>query len=306
MTAHLPLPTHPLPSPVPRSHIARDLTYAHSAQTPAGRLMIRTVENLTGRMALIRRAHGYDSAVAQGADFWREMMQRYGLHIELLGGSFDDVPTTGPLVMIANHPYGILDGLVMGYILSGLRGDFRILAHAVFRKAPDVARVILPMDFSETAQAQRANIAMRAEAVDYLRGGGAIGIFPGGTVSTAARPFDAPMDPGWRSFTARMIARTGATVVPVWFEGSNSRLFQVASHLHYSLRMALLLREFRARVDRPVRLVVGRPIPADRLAAFGADGKAMMDFLRRTTYALDPKGHDVSRYGYEFEAHHKR
>jgi putative hemolysin len=167
-------------------------------------------------------------------------------------------------------------------------------------------RVILPIDFAGTPDAQRANIAMRADAVSYLRAGGAIGMFPGGTVSTAARPFDAPMDPGWRSFTAKMIARTGATVVPVWFEGENSRLFQLASHLHTSLRMALLLREFRARVDRPVRLVVGRPIPAARLATFGADSKAMMDFLRRSTYELDPKGRDASRYGYEFEAHHKR
>ena len=309
MTALLPMPAPAgstaiaLPTP---AHIARDLSYAHSASTPAGRLMIRTVENLTGRMALIRRAQGYDRAVAQGADFWREMMARYGLTLDLLGGSFDDVPTTGPLVMIANHPYGILDGLVMGYVLAGLRGDFRIMAHAVFRKAPDVARVILPIDFAGTAQAQRANIAMRGEAMEYLRHGGAVGVFPGGTVSTAARPFDAPMDPAWRSFTAKMIARTGATVVPVWFEGENSRLFQLASHLHASLRMALLLREFRARLDRPVRLVVGQPIPAARLATFGTDAKAMMDFLRRSTYELDPTGRDASRYGYEFEAHHKR
>lgn len=316
MTAMLPVPTvasptpHAVPLPVPApavpAQIARDITYAHSARTPAGRLMIRTVENLTGRMTLIRRARGYDRAVAQGADFWREMMGRYGLHLDILGGSFDDVPTKGPLVMIANHPYGILDGLVMGYILSGLRQDFRIMAHAVFRQAPDVARAILPIDFAGTPEAQRANIAMRAEAVGYLRAGGAVGIFPGGTVSTAARPFDAPMDPAWRSFTAKMIARTGATVVPVWFEGANSRLFQLASHMHSSLRMALLLREFRARVDRPVRLAVGRPIAADRLAHFGGDGKAMMDFLRRSTYELAPKGLDAGRYGYEFEAHHKR
>ena len=306
MTAQLPLPTHALPALVARPQIARDISYARSAGTPAGRLLIRTVENLTGRQTLIARARGYERAVAQGADFWSEMMRRYGLHIELLGGSLDDVPATGPLVMVANHPYGILDGLVMGYLLSGLRRDFRILAHSVFRQAPDVARAILPMDFSGTAQAQRANIAMRAEAVAYLQGGGAIGIFPGGTVSTAARPFGVPLDPVWRSFAARMIGRTGATVVPLWFEGANSRLFQVASHLHQALRMALLLREFRSRVDRPVRLVVGRPIPAASLAAFGADGKAMMDFLRRTTYALDPKGLDAGCYGHEFEAHHKR
>jgi putative hemolysin len=264
------------------------------------------LENATGRLSLIRRAEGYERELESGRSFWQVMAERYGLSLEVAGGALADIPANGPLIVIANHPYGILDGLVMGYVLAGLRGDFRIMAHAVFRKAPDVARVILPIDFAGTPDAQRANIAMRADAVNYLRAGGAVGVFPGGTVSTAARPFDAPMDPGWRSFTAKMIARTGATVVPVWFEGENSRLFQLASHMHTSLRMALLLREFRARVDRPVRLVVGRPIPAARLATFGADSKAMMDFLRRSTYELDPTGRDASRYGYEFEAHHKR
>jgi len=194
----------------------------------------------------------------------------------------------------------------MGYILSGLRGDFRILAHSVFRKAPDLQRVILPMDFSETPEAQRANIDMRAEATRYLQGGGAIGIFPGGTVSTAARPFGQPLDPVWRRFTARLIQRSGATVVPIWFDGQNSRLFQVASHLNYTLRMALLLREFKARTDGPVRLAVGRPIGPNQLADFRGDGKEMMDFLRRSTYDLSPGKAGVDRFGFEFEAQHKR
>ncbi|WP_323041100.1 lysophospholipid acyltransferase family protein [Gemmobacter sp.] len=290
----------------PPPQTARAISYAPSARSPAGRMLIRTVENLTGRMALVRRARGFDGGAAHGPEFWREMMRRYGLHLELLGGSFDDVPTTGPLVMIANHPYGILDGLVMGHILSALRGDFRLMAHEVFRNAPDLRQAVLPVDFSDTAAGRRANIAMRGQAVDWLAQGGALGIFPGGTVSTAARPFEQPMDPVWRSFTARLIARTGAAVVPVWFEGANSRLFQLASHLHMNLRLALLLREFRARVDRPVRLVVGTPIPAARLAAFRGDSKAMMDFLRRSTYELAPWGLDAGRYGHEFEAHHKR
>lgn len=290
----------------PPSPIAAQISYAPSARSPAGRLLIRTVENLTGRMALVRRARGYDAGLVPAGDLWREMMRRYGLHLELLGGSFDDVPTVGPMVMIANHPYGILDGLVMGHILSALRGDFRLMAHAVLGNAPDLRQVVLPVDFSETTTARRANIAMRGQAVAYLAGGGALGVFPGGTVSTAARPFEQPMDPVWRSFTARLISRTGATVVPVWFEGANSRLFQLASHLHLNLRHALLLREFRARVDRPVRLVIGTPIPATRLAAFRGDSKAMMDFLRRSTYELAPRGLDAGRYGHEFEAHHKR
>jgi putative hemolysin len=98
-----------------------------------------------------------------------------------------------------------------------------------------------------------------------------------------------------------MIAKSGATVVPLYFEGHNSRLFQIASHIHYTLRMALLIKEFRARIDEPVRISIGRPIPADQLAARRSDPKAMMDFLRRKTYDLSPEPEEACGYGFEFE-----
>jgi len=132
-----------------------------------------------------------------------------------------------------------------------------------------------------------------------------MGVFPGGTVKTAARPFSRPMDPGWRSFTSRMILKSGATVVPIFFEGHNSKLFQLASHLHETLRLALLRREFGSRVDEPVRVVVGRPLDRARLNALGGDAKAMMDFLRRSTYDWSPRPLTSFDCGYEFEARHR-
>jgi putative hemolysin len=208
--------------------------------------------------------------------------------------------------VVANHPYGILDGLMLGHILSERRGgDFRILAHKIFRKAEDLDRVILPISFDETKEALAQNVETRKAALDYLSEGGAIGVFPGSTVSTSAKPFSRPMDPGWRTFTAKMIAKSGATVVPVWFEGANSRLFQVASHLHTTLRMALLIKEFKRRTDEPVRVVIGEPIPAVEIEARARDPKAMMDFLRRRTYALSPTVLEPD-YGFEFEAKHRR
>lgn len=286
--------------------IARDISYSFSARTRGGRAVIRVVENATGRLKLIRRAEGYQDDVANGADFWSVMSDRYGLTLDIVGGDLANIPTGGPLIVVANHPYGILDGLMLGRILSERRqGDFRILANSVFRKAADLDRVILPISFDETKEAMAQNVSTRKEALSYLAEGGAIGVFPGGTVSTSLKPFSRPMDPNWRTFTAKMIAKSGATVVPVWFEGENSRLFQIASHLHATLRMALLIKEFRRRTDEPVKLVIGEPICRDQIAAHAGDPKAMMDFLRRETYALSPMPLEPD-YGFEFEAKHKR
>ena len=285
--------------------VARDISYASSAQSKGGRAVIRMLENATGRLRLIRRAEGYQDEVARGRDFWQVMVERYGLSLDVVGGSLDNIPRTGPLVVIANHPYGILDGMMMGHILSRVRGDFRILANSVFRKAEELNRIVLPISFDDTKQAMRLNMETRRTSLDYLTRGGAIGVFPGGTVSTSCTLFSQPLDPAWRTFTAKMISRTDAAVVPIFFDGQNSRLFQIASHLHNNLRLALLINEFCARVDEPVRLVVGQPIPREALAEYRDHPKSLMDFLRQQTYALSPRPLKSTGYGFEFEEKHK-
>ena len=285
--------------------IARDISYSYSAQTKAGKTVIKLMENTTGRLRLIKRARGYEQEVANGRDFWQVMVERYGLSLDIVAGDLSKIPTSGPLIMIANHPYGILDGLMMGHILSSVRGDFRILANTVFRKSADLQRVVLPISFDETKDAVRENLATRKNALAYLADGGAIGVFPGGTVSTAATPFAQPMDPGWRSFTARMISKSNATVLPVYFEGQTSRMLQLASHLHNTLRMGLVIKEFKKRIDTPVRVVVGDPITQEDLTEFSTDSRAMMDFLRKKTYELSPTPLRSYDYGFEFETRHK-
>ncbi|RYH10140.1 lysophospholipid acyltransferase family protein [Tropicimonas sp. IMCC6043] len=290
---------------MPHRHVARDISYANSVRSRSGKAVVRMLENATGRIGLIRRAEGYEHEVARGQDFWGVMVARYGLTLDVIGGSLDNIPKEGPLILIANHPYGILDGLMMGYILSMMRGDFRILAHQVFRKAEDLNRIILPISFAETKAAMQENLATRKAALAYLDAGGAIGVFPGGTVSTSAKMFTRPMDPGWRSFTAKMVAKSNAAVVPIYFEGHNSRLFQFASHLHSTLRVALLIQEFRKRVDEPVRVAIGEPLSQARLEEHAHDSRAMMDFLRKETYSLSPKPLKSLDYGFEFEEKHR-
>ena len=288
--------------PASNRQIARDITYASSAKGRSGRAVIRVLENATGRLRLIRKANGYDADVAAGRDFWQVMTERYGVSLDVVGGTLESIPAEVPVIVVSNHPYGILDGLMMGRILSERRGgDFRVLAHRIFRSATDIERIILPISFDETKEAAKLNLETRKAAVEYLRAGGAIGIFPGGTVSTSATPFSEPMDPSWRTFTAKMIAKSGATVVPVFFDGHNSRLFQLASHLHSTLRTGMFIREFKAKINKPVRIVVGEPIRKEDLARFQKDPKGCMDFLRKATYELSPRPIDASQLGHEFE-----
>ena len=283
----------------------REISYASSAKSRGGRALIRALENATGRIRLIKRASGYEHEVAAGRDFWHVMVERYGLSIDVVGGDLADIPKEGPLVLVANHPYGILDGLMMGYILSTVRGDFRILANSVFRKAEELNRIVLPVSFDEDRAAVALNIETRKKSLKYLSEGGAIGVFPGGTVSTSQKLFGQPLDPGWRAFTARMIAKSNATVVPIFFDGANSRFFQLASHMHQTLRLALLIKEFKRRVDEPVRVAIGKPIPPAEIEARRADTRAMMDFLRQETYALSPRPLKSDAYGFEFEEKYK-
>jgi putative hemolysin len=109
------------------------------------------------------------------------------------------------------------------------------------------------------------------------------------------------MDPSWRRLTAKLIAQAGATVVPVFFEGQNSRLYNISSHLHQTKRIALMFNEFKTRVGDPVRVVVGRPLDPAMLAAHAGDARGLMDYLRAETYRLSPRPISDLGYGFEFE-----
>ncbi|MFK7874337.1 MAG: lysophospholipid acyltransferase family protein [Paracoccaceae bacterium] len=285
----------------PNRHIIRDISYAPSAQSRSGRALIRLMENATGRRRVIKRAQGYERDVAAGRDFWSVMMDRYGISLDITSGTLENIPQTGPLILIANHPYGILDGLILGHILAQRRGDFKILANSVFRKTQDLDRVVLPISFEDTKAALRQNIQTRKTCLSHLDQGGAIGVFPGGTVSTGARLFSQPLDPQWRRFTARMVAKSQACVVPIYFQGRTSRLFQIASHVHPNLRLGLLIQEFRKRTDTPVRVAIGTPLTRAQLDPLAQSPTQMMQFLRKETYGLAPDIANPLALGYEFE-----
>ena len=285
--------------------VNHDVSYAHSAQSILGRAIIRCLENATGRSALLSRSPNLRTNMHSIQNLWHSIMEGYGVTIDVMQGELGYIPVDQPFIAVANHPYGILDGLVMGSVLAQSGANFKIIANDIFNKAQEIKDKILPISFKNNRDAVSLNLKTRKNALTHLSDGGAIGIFPGGTVSTSSKLFSQPADPSWRSFTAKMIFKSNALVVPIFFDGNTSRIFQLASHLHPTIRAGLLLREFKLRLDKPVRIVIGKPIPRCRMDLFKNDSRKIMDFLRLETYKLSPNKNQTFEYGYEFEHKHR-
>jgi len=260
-----------------------DFTYAAPEDPLWRRRLIHGIEQLTGKSRLWRLYADYCSGPAS-TDFFTEAVERLALTVRIDGRDLTRFPREGPLVVVANHPFGVVDGIVLGYLLSRVRPDFRILVNSVLYRLPELQPFLLPVDFAETREAMATNIATRRQALNDLKAGRAVAIFPGGTVSTAGTPLGRAVDPEWKPFVGRLVQEGGASVVPVFFEGQNSRVFQWASRVSMTLRLSLLFHEVVNKMGGEVKLRIGAPVAADRLAHF-EDRRALADYLRELTYA---------------------
>jgi putative hemolysin len=262
-------------------------SYADRHHHLVQRLAIRGIERMTGQPRLKRLYDEHRTSPALGEDFWHGAIRRLDLRVRYDEAALARVPVEGPLVVVANHPYGVLDGLVMGWLLAKRRQRFKILVHSVLYRVEAIREHLLPIDFKETEEALRTNLASRLEARAILKEGGCVAIFPGGTVSTSEKPFLSAVDPRWKPFTGQLVQSARATIVPVFFEGQNSRLFQLASQISTTLRLSLLFKEVAARMGTELGVRIGQPIAFEDLPTF-PDRQAFADWLREQTYRLGP------------------
>ena len=234
------------------------------------RALVGTLERLSGRG---RIEHIYRSLKAEPFElerFFARALELGAIETEFRRVGEARIPTSGPLVFVANHPYGLVDGLILCRLAARTRGAFRILLHARLCQDPDLAPYFLPVDFEETRDALRTNIATKRAALETLRRDGTLVLFPGGGVATAPKGFGAARELPWSTFVARLVKQSGATVVPVFFHGQNSRLFHLASALSETLRTALLLFEARNKLGRRFVVSIGRPMAAAELTQRGS------------------------------------
>ena len=241
-------------------------SYASEGNSWLRNFAIQSVERLSGQPYLKRLYLSYQAENRPHTDFWQEVITRLDLTVDLTGADMGDIPKTGPLVVVANHPYGVLDGIVICWLMSQIRPDFKILINNVLCRAPEMAAHVLPVDFDETPEALQTNLTSRKQAKAHLDGGGALIVFPSGAISTTPRFFARQAEEiAWAPLVGQLIRKTRAPVLPIYFEGQNSLLFQMASHISYAMRAALIFHEVRRRVGSRFRGVIGAPLPYEAL-----------------------------------------
>lgn len=265
-------------------------TYSHPGQSRFRRGLIRAVEKVSGQPKLHRLYRDWQAGgKRQGESVFHAALRLLQVEPEIRGGeNLARLPATGGLLIVANHPFGILDGLTIGRLAMHLRGNAQILTNSLLCQVPEVAPHLLPVDFAPTPEARRLTSATRRRAVELLASGQTVAIFPAGGVATANSPVKGrACDAEWHPFVGRLATLPGVTTLPVHFGGQNSRLFQIASHVSYPLRVALIFHETRRRIGRPLRLTIGEPVSAQTLAELDRDQIARD--LRRRTMALAGK-----------------
>lgn len=263
-----------------------EISYASPGDPPFKRLIIRVIERLSGQPELKQMYLERKNRPVPGESFWNAAVRKLRLNISFNADALREIPAQGPVIIVANHPFGVIDGLVACWLVAQVRSDFKVLAHALLYRAEEVRPFMLPIDFEETRAALETNIKSRADATTLLKRDGALIVFPSGMVSTTPHLLaHEAKDPDWKTFTARMIVQSKATVVPIFFYGQNSRLFQMVSHISMTLRLSLLLKEAHDRIGSDIKLLIGKRVPYADLVAF-RDRKKLMAFLRDRTYAI--------------------
>ncbi len=234
--------------------------FRHTAQVPTEALLGVSGLNTVYENIRIR------ASFSPERNFFDHSLDELGLTYRISSGSIESIPTNGPVFVVSNHPFGGIDGLILGSLILSRRKDSRILANSLLARMPEIVPHIVPVNPFGTRQAKKDNPTGLRAAGKWLSEGHCLATFPAGSVSHFQNERGECGDGPWHANVARLARAHGATVVPLYFEGRNSAFFQIASRLHPRVRTALLIRELLNKSGMEIRLRIGSPILPSRFA----------------------------------------
>ena len=272
---------------VERKYDMRRLSYSGTFTNPFKVLTIRLIEWLTAKLHLLSLIRSFEKSGAPvGAPFWPKAVRHMGIRIDTPPEEIARIPPRGALVVVANHPHGLVDGMIMAEMICRVRTDFRILTRSLLTGIPEVEEFMIPVPFPHEENSRVLGLQMRNLTMEHLKDGGVIILFPAGKVACSEGWWGPAVEAEWNLFTHKMIHRSGATILPIHFTGQNSRSFQIANHLSSTVRQGLLLYEIKRALFKPQRPHIGEPIPATELNKWEGNPRGFLAWLRDHTLAL--------------------
>ncbi len=265
----------------------RRLSYANTFTNPVARRLIQTLELFTGKFRLLRLIRRFeDKGVPHGQEFWAQALQIMGIGITTPDDEIARIPAEGPLVVVANHPHGLVDGMVLAELIGRVRTDYKILTRSLLTGVAEIEEFMIPVPFPHEEDALDKNLEMRKRSMAHLANGGCVVLFPSGVVASSDRMWGPAIEREWNPFTAKMIFRSGASVVPIRFPGQNSRAYQIANRIAAPLRQGLLLFEVTHALNRPQRPFVGETLSPEDVKTWAGKPREFMSWLREKTLNL--------------------
>ncbi len=266
-----------------------DLSYASKIEHNfAQRLVIKTIERITGKKKLEKLYKNFSQEGINPHDFWSDILKV--LEIRVVNKSINKlhIPSDKKLMVIANHPFGIIDGLILCSLVSKVRRDFKIMTHETLKFMPELEQFILPVDFSGTEKTTvKNNIETAKKAKEHLDNGGVLIIFPSGSVAVAKNLKSDAQDDEWKTFPAKLIKQTKTDVLPIYFDGKNGLLFHLfASKMKNStLKYSSYIHETKQKIGQDIFIYVGKLIKYDKISKIN-DRKYLTKILKDKTYSL--------------------
>ena len=234
----------------------------------------------------LNAAYVYLRKHPEHGNFFERAIHAIGVNYEVDEDELKKIPSQGPLIIVSNHPLGGLDGILMGAALLRARPDAKVIVNSLLARMEEIKEFVIEVNPFGGKSATVQNIAAMKETIRHLKNGGCVGTFPSGTVSYLHIKDCCISDPEWNANIAQIARKTGANIIPVFFEGRNSLLFYLSGLIHPSLRTLLLVREmFRTARKVPVRMHIGSVISARNISEFKTD-EELISWLRINSYIL--------------------
>jgi putative hemolysin len=221
----------------------------------------------------------------EGNVFFDQFLKELGVGYIAYEEDLAKIPKTGPFILVANHPLGAVDGILMCKILTEIRPDFKIMGNFLLQKIEPIKDYVIPVNPFEERKEAYSSIGGMRDTLKHLQGGGCIGIFPAGEVSNKNNEIGEVLDKEWELAALKLIKKAKVPVVPMYFHAKNSRIFYNVAKIHPDLQTLMLPSEMLKKRDNPIRIRIGKPVSA-KVIEDCDDAKELGEFLRKKVYMM--------------------